>query len=176
CTKRDVCLESDDEDFRHDNRHVCVDLESQASPLDSSDSYQGALDKRWKTHFSRYDCMDLEGQGSPLNSSDSYQGALDKRRRTHLLRHVCQDPESQASPLDSSESYQGALDKHWRINPLRHDSLPLRELDNEPTVHPPILTAYKRVDQKVRPIPGVFPENIKVRRIIPEDPLLSLPP
>ena len=42
--------------------------------------------------------------------------------------------------------------------------------------HHHVLTAYKRVDQKVRPVPGVFPENIKVRRIIPEDPLLSLPP
>lgn len=41
---------------------------------------------------------------------------------------------------------------------------------------PHVLTAYKRVDQKVRPVPGIFPENIKVRRIIPEDPLLSLPP
>ncbi|KAF8816799.1 hypothetical protein BYT27DRAFT_7076281, partial [Phlegmacium glaucopus] len=34
---------------------------------------------------------------------------------------------------------------------------------------------YKRVDQKIRPVPGVFPENIKVHRKIPEDPLLSLP-
>jgi transposase InsO family protein len=39
-----------------------------------------------------------------------------------------------------------------------------------------VLTAYKRVDQKVRPVPGIFPENIKVRRIIPEDPLLSMLP
>ncbi|KAF8811775.1 hypothetical protein BYT27DRAFT_7133755, partial [Phlegmacium glaucopus] len=39
----------------------------------------------------------------------------------------------------------------------------------------PVLTAYKHVDQKIRPVPGVFPENIKVHRKIPEDPLLSLP-
>src|SRR5882757_1200569 len=173
-TERHVCSESDDEDFRHDNRHVCVDLESQPSPLDSSDSYQGVLDKRWKTHLSRHDFMDLEGQASSLDSSDSYQSALDKHRRTHPFHHVCQDPESQASPLDSSDSYQGALDKHWRTYPFRHDSA--HELDNDCTLYHPILTAYKRVDQKVRPIPGVFPENIKVRRIIPEDPLLSLPP
>jgi len=169
--ERHVCLESDDEDFCHDNRHVCVDPESQASPLDSSDSYQGALDKRWKTHLSRHVCMDLEGQASPLDSSDSYQGALDNCRRTHLCRHVCQDPESQASPLDSSDSYQGALDNHWRTHLLYDDALH----DMSPRHHP-ILTAYKRVDQKVRPVPGVFPENIKVRRMIPEDPLLSLPP
>src|SRR6202046_2969000 len=95
--ERHVCLESDDEDFRHDNRHVCVDLESQASPLDSSDSYQGALDKRWKTHLSRHVCVDPESQASPLDSSDSYQGALDNTRgptpitfpTTHFPSQLC---------------------------------------------------------------------------------------
>lgn len=36
--------------------------------------------------------------------------------------------------------------------------------------------AYKRVAQKVHPISGVCPENIKVTRSIPDDPLKSLPP
>ena len=35
-------------------------------------------------------------------------------------------------------------------------------------------TAYKRVDKKIRPVPGTIPENIKVIRRFPEDPLLSL--
>ena len=40
----------------------------------------------------------------------------------------------------------------------------------------PILTAYKRVDQKVKPVPGVFPEDARVTRQFPEDPLASLLP
>lgn len=38
------------------------------------------------------------------------------------------------------------------------------------------LAAYKRVDRKVKPVPGVFPEDARVIRNIPKDPLLSLPP
>ncbi|KAI0056167.1 hypothetical protein BV25DRAFT_1814497, partial [Artomyces pyxidatus] len=38
-----------------------------------------------------------------------------------------------------------------------------------------VLTAYKRVDQKVRPVAGTFPQDARVRRQIPEDPLTSLP-
>lgn len=38
------------------------------------------------------------------------------------------------------------------------------------------LTAYKRVDRKVKPVPGVFPEDAKVIRRFPENPLASLQP
>ena len=100
---------------------------------------------------------------------------------------VCMDPEDQASPLDISGGYQGALDERRKIHFPPHDDYhddvpqPFDDgflYDALGLSHDPcrILTAYKRVDQKVRPVPGVFPENIKVRRIIPEDPLLSLPP
>ena len=34
--------------------------------------------------------------------------------------------------------------------------------------------AYKRVDKKIRPVPGVIPEEVKVVRQFPEDPLESL--
>jgi hypothetical protein len=37
-------------------------------------------------------------------------------------------------------------------------------------------TAYKRVDQKVHPVSGTFPQEAQVLRRIPEDPLLTLPP
>ena len=37
------------------------------------------------------------------------------------------------------------------------------------------LGAYKRVDKKIKPIPGVFPQEARVKRCFPEDPLLSLP-
>lgn len=39
-----------------------------------------------------------------------------------------------------------------------------------------VLAAYKRVDKKVKPVPGVFPQEARVIRNIPEDPLLTLPP
>ena len=39
-----------------------------------------------------------------------------------------------------------------------------------------VYTAYKRVDQKVRPVPGIFPREAKVTRSFPEDPLDSLVP
>ena len=35
---------------------------------------------------------------------------------------------------------------------------------------------YKRVDRKVKPVPAVFPEDARVIRKFPEDPLSSLPP
>ena len=35
--------------------------------------------------------------------------------------------------------------------------------------------AYKRVDRKVRPVPGIVPEEARVLRQFPEDPLNSLP-
>ena len=45
-------------------------------------------------------------------------------------------------------------------------------LDMSAQVH----TAYKHVDRKVKPVPGVFPEDASVIRQIPEDPLKTLPP
>ncbi|KAG2063293.1 hypothetical protein BDR04DRAFT_1038387, partial [Suillus decipiens] len=37
-------------------------------------------------------------------------------------------------------------------------------------------TMYKRVDKKVRPVPGVFPQEAQVVRQIPSDPLATLIP
>ena len=39
-----------------------------------------------------------------------------------------------------------------------------------------VFTAYKRVDKKVRPVPGPIPQEAHVDRRFPEDPLLSLKP
>ncbi|KAI0370316.1 hypothetical protein BV20DRAFT_905325, partial [Pilatotrama ljubarskyi] len=36
--------------------------------------------------------------------------------------------------------------------------------------------AYKPVARRVKPVPGVFPEDARVSRQFPEDPLDSLPP
>ena len=50
------------------------------------------------------------------------------------------------------------------------------EFDSSRHQQPKVFTAYKRVDRKIRPVPGVFPEDAKVIRQFPEDPLASLVP
>jgi hypothetical protein len=37
-------------------------------------------------------------------------------------------------------------------------------------------TMYRRADKKIHPVSGTFPEEARVRRTIPEDPLLTLQP
>lgn len=37
-------------------------------------------------------------------------------------------------------------------------------------------TAYKRADRKIKPVPAVFPEDARVRRTMPQDPLETLTP
>src|SRR5258705_7111904 len=39
-----------------------------------------------------------------------------------------------------------------------------------------VLTAYKQVDKKIKPVPTSFPEDCYVCRCILEDPLLTIPP
>lgn len=41
---------------------------------------------------------------------------------------------------------------------------------------PKVVLKYKRVDQKIRPVPSQIPEHMKTRRQFPEDPLRNLPP
>lgn len=55
------------------------------------------------------------------------------------------------------------------IFPEEFDSIP------DPQMSVQSFTAYKRVDRKVKPVPGTFPEDARVTRQFPEDPLLSLP-
>ena len=38
-----------------------------------------------------------------------------------------------------------------------------------------VFTMYKTVDKKVKPVPGTVPDNIRVQRKIPRDPMLTLP-
>ena len=161
-------MQSDEEVIREDYQFtVYADPDGQASLLDSSSSRQDALDKHQGTRLSSIKVyVDSDNQASLLDSSSSYQDELDMRWRTQFSSYNdCVASDDQASPLDSPSGHQSALDTHRRTYDSIHDSYLQHTL-----------TAYKRVDQKVRPVPGVFPENIKVRRIIPEDPLLSLPP
>ena len=43
------------------------------------------------------------------------------------------------------------------------------------SMHASTNTAYKTVDKKIKPVKGVFPEDARVIRQFPEDPLMSLP-
>ena len=46
--------------------------------------------------------------------------------------------------------------------------------DEDPA--PPVrVLKYKKVENRVRPVPAVMPEDVKVKRTFPEDPLASLP-
>ncbi|RPD69679.1 hypothetical protein L226DRAFT_445493, partial [Lentinus tigrinus ALCF2SS1-7] len=47
---------------------------------------------------------------------------------------------------------------------------------DEPCQDTQVHTAYKRVDKKVKPVAGTMPEEARVIRQFPEDPLASLPP
>ncbi|KIN98917.1 hypothetical protein M404DRAFT_156422 [Pisolithus tinctorius Marx 270] len=40
----------------------------------------------------------------------------------------------------------------------------------------PVYGAYKHVNHKVKPVPGVYPEDAQVHHQFPEDPLASLTP
>ena len=168
----DQCMESDEEVIQEDYQFkVYADPDGQASLLDSSSSRQDALDKHQGTRLSPIKVyVDSDNQASLLDSSSSCQDEPETRWRTQFkfssssYDDDCMVSDDQASPLDSPSGHQSALDTHRRTHDSFHDFHVQHSL-----------TAYKRVDQKVRPVPGVFPENIKVRRIIPEDPLLSLP-
>ena len=97
--------------------------------------------------------------------------------------------------LVQEAEWQDAENIHWD-----HDAVmitvdmdrTIRDLDDDETIicmdgediftarqkmsSPEVFTAYKRVDRKVKPVPAVFPEDAKVTRRIPQDPLESLEP
>ena len=55
-------------------------------------------------------------------------------------------------------------------NPLDYTTLPTTKESEAIHVH-----KYKTVDKRVRPVPGTMPEDVKVKRTYPEDPLKNLP-
>lgn len=86
------------------------------------------------------------------------------------------DPSSQANwDIDPNLQFESGHDIQLAaeyLNPNNDDYEPYP--NNEDVVN--VYTAYKRVDKKVRPIAGHFPQSAQVRRTIPSDPLLTLPP
>lgn len=92
-------------------------------------------------------------------------------------------PTSLFSQHNSSKNQGKYLQKHFEVNKMTKNSkIPskswvfsvsqpkIQEIDNY------VGGAYKRVDKKVKPVPGIFPEDARVIRKFPEDPLKTLPP
>ena len=52
---------------------------------------------------------------------------------------------------------------------LRLDTGSFQKWRDEQVYRAQVYTAYKRVDQKVKPVPAVFPEDARVIRRFPED-------
>lgn len=76
---------------------------------------------------------------------------------THLVQDLPKEPISDQDPLACIYAY------------IEEDDDIIIEMSRS------VNTAYKRVDKKVKPVPGVFPEESRVLRRFPEDPLKSLP-
>ena len=73
-----------------------------------------------------------------------------------------------ASPYFSSYFYVTDQDSEIQtVNTHHHVMQPLSKNS--------VFAAYKPVARKVKPVPGIFPEDAKVQRRIPEDPLKTLP-
>ena len=65
-----------------------------------------------------------------------------------------------------------ATDSHEKTNQSKSTA----EVETADDASNKVHTAYKRVDRKVKPVPAVFPEEAKVTRTFPEDPLATLKP
>ncbi|VDC04371.1 unnamed protein product [Peniophora sp. CBMAI 1063] len=85
--------------------------------------------------------------------------------RSYLVRIV--EADSDEGTSEGARSRQGDI--------TNGSKLALRRRCSSLTSPVHVLGAYKPVDKKIRPVPGVFPQEAAVTRTIPEDPLLSLP-
>ena len=79
----------------------------------------------------------------------------------------------------SIKKMQGNPQKIW-IRPIDGEHTRQSSTKNDPrTIRRPFKTKavlkYKKVDQKIRPVPMLIPESMKVHRKFPRDPLLNLP-
>jgi len=81
-----------------------------------------------------------------------------------------EDEEELDMEIDIQEDPEMMIDRNDDII-LMPDAF---NLETSP-LDPFTFTAYKRVDKKVNPVSGTFPEEARVRRQIPQNPLLSLP-
>lgn len=136
--------------------------------------------------------INARNNDSPLtltDSTDLNMPALPTNPSNSPLISTKSFPPDPSEILDNSEYAQLSDEYASGYIPLDREMRSLREFDDEfEAVLIPknsgldvqeiqnIFTAYKRVDKKIKPVPGVFPQEARVHRRIPEDPLLTLPP
>lgn len=114
-----------------------------------------------------------------------------KVKTFNAVKHM---PKMESADKTSYKDYnpKGEIDKmpFSDLNPKREidkipfeDYNPKMEMDKRPCIdfnpnsesaEEAVYTAYKRVDRKIRPVPGTFPGSAKVTRKFPEDPMKSL--
>ena len=145
--------------FRHLYMSVCVFI--------SIFHYLGT--SRFLTNLSQDSKSDMEIEDSFF----SYLVDLEEEEEK-VSTPVWEYPEDDEIEMDQMEIIEDDLARHNSaedviLMPTNFDS------EQSPNNDPFAFTAYKRVDQKVNPISGTFPEEARVLRRIPEDPLLSLP-
>ena len=102
----------------------------------------------------------------------------DDLNEKHLVQPLLVYPEDLDDNLSIQENYQ----LHVAANDAMYDEDDtLIECQSTPSSqsnspYTPILTMYKRVDKKVKPVSGTFPQDARVLRQFPHDPLASMTP
>ena len=84
------------------------------------------------------------------------------------------DSEWDACSESSNQDWEQTDWDDWESNESTPDLLESEESDSEPEI-PIRIYKYKKVEDKVRPIPRQIPEHLRPRRSLPQDPLLTLP-
>ena len=104
----------------------------------------------------------------------------------HILTLSCQSPipsqsqsQFQSRSLSQYQSWSHSRSPLVSMSPSSSEFPSLSLAESCPHPHPPgdaiSAHAYKKVAQKVRPVPASLPEDFRILRRIPSDPLLTLP-
>ena len=142
--------------FPTQNNHEKYQKNPENAQINSTPSYDPEDDYLWCTYVTIDDDTPEEGPVQPLLYSVDHEDFLEELEEGDTILCMDGDKIFSAHQLMRSSS---SLKKYHAVR----QNGPLQSL-----------TAYKRVDQKVKPVPAVYPEDAKVERRFPEDPLLSL--
>jgi len=104
------------------------------------------------------------------------QIGMESKVTNHYLRVTEEIKEEKLEPswvypedLEEDDEEEYIPGEDLSIFPEEFDSI------SDPQMSVQSFIAYKHVDRKVKPVPGIFPEDARVTQQFPEDPLLSLP-
>ena len=114
-------------------------------------------------------------------SSVGWTGALqhqvDKTREDEQDKY--QDTKLQENKFRKdkhSQDIKPNFKNKWHTAPAYSNFCIIQEANDQQENPTQVNTAFKRVDQKIKPVAGTMPEETKVLRRFPEDPLKSLVP